>query len=97
MSLGQIYSLLQSFCVVYSCDMNKVVEELDQQLKQLDRVTAERVEQLVRDALALAGKPTDGTASSRWPDGYFERTAGALAGQVFDRPQQGSSPTREAW
>ncbi|MFI5378632.1 MAG: hypothetical protein ACHRHE_04995 [Tepidisphaerales bacterium] len=36
-------------------------------------------------------------ATDQWPDGYFEQTAGALAGEQFDRPQQGLSPTREAW
>jgi hypothetical protein len=77
--------------------MNKVVQELDLRLKQLDRTTAEQVERLVRDALALAGKPANGTASHQWPEGYFERTAGALAGEQFDRPQQGSPPVREGW
>jgi hypothetical protein len=79
--------------------MNKVARELDQRLQQLDRATAEQVERLVLDALALAGefgsKPA--APAAQWPDGYFERTAGALAGEQFDRPQQGTSPTREAW
>ena len=83
--------------VVYSSCMNKVVEELDRRLKQLDRATAEQVERLVRDALALTGGSAHAAASQQWPEGYFERTAGALAGEPFDRPQQGSSPTREAW
>jgi len=77
--------------------MHKVVEELDQRLSQLDRATAEQVERLVRDALALAGDSAHAPASQQWPEGYFERTAGALAGERIDRPQQGSSPTREAW
>ncbi|MGA2496232.1 MAG: hypothetical protein ABSH20_00740 [Tepidisphaeraceae bacterium] len=77
--------------------MNTVAEKLDRRLRQLDRATAERVEQLVLDALALAGEPGDRPAAGQWPDGYFEQTAGALAGERFDRPQQGVSPTREAW
>lgn len=30
-----------------------------------------------------------------WPRGYFEETAGALAGEVFERPSPGSVPLRE--
>jgi predicted DNA-binding antitoxin AbrB/MazE fold protein len=32
-----------------------------------------------------------------WPERYFERTAGALAGEDFERPPQGELPAREAW
>jgi len=77
--------------------MNRLVEELDRRLKELDPSTAQRVEQLVRDALALAGESTTAPSSGRWPDGYFERTAGALAGEQFDRPSQGKLPSRENW
>jgi hypothetical protein len=34
---------------------------------------------------------------SIWPAGYFEQTAGALAGEEFERPPQGELPEREAW
>ena len=34
---------------------------------------------------------------SRWPDGYFDETAGALAGEKFHRPEQGELPQRYAW
>ncbi len=38
------------------------------------------------------------TASvSQWPVDYFERTAGALAGEPLDRPAQSDAPMREAW
>lgn len=81
--------------------MNKVAQELDQRLQQLDRATAEHVERLVRDALALAGAATGGGAPAdglrQWPEGYFERTAGALAGELFERRSQGPLPTREEW
>lgn len=83
--------------VVYPYGMNRVVKELDRRLKQFDPATAERVERLVLDALALAGEPAKSSASSQWPDGYFEETAGALAGERFERPEQGGLPTREAW
>jgi hypothetical protein len=77
--------------------MNKVVEELDVRLKQLDRATAERVERLVRDALALTDGPANAAATPLWPEHYFERTAGALVGERFERPDQGPLPTRETW
>ena len=32
-----------------------------------------------------------------WPAGYFERTAGALAGEQFERPAQGEVAAREQW
>lgn len=76
--------------------MKSIAEELDRRLAQLDAPTAEKVERLVRDALALA----DGASArplSSWPKDYFTRTAGSLAGEEFDRPQQGGSPEREAW
>jgi len=37
------------------------------------------------------GQPVD------WPDGYFEQTAGALAGEEFERAEQGELPDREVW
>lgn len=57
----------------------------------LDPATARRVEQLVRDALALAKTAKSG----EWPAGYFAQTAGALAGEQFERSNQ--IPDREAW
>ena len=77
--------------------MKAIAEELDRQLAQLDAPLAEQVERLVRDALALAGESSKRAAINRWPDGYFERTAGALAGEEFERPKQGNQPEREAW
>jgi len=78
--------------------MNNVARELDQRLQQLDRATAEHVERLVLDALALAGGTGGSSTSRQWPQGYFERTAGALAGETFDRPEQGTTPpVREDW
>jgi hypothetical protein len=37
------------------------------------------------------------TGPSSWPDGYFEQTAGALAGEEIQRPPQGELPTRDDW
>lgn len=74
-----------------------IAEELDRQLAQLDAPLAEQVERLVREALALVGASARRSVSSGWPEGYFGRTAGALAGEEFERPQQGLPPVREAW
>ena len=32
-----------------------------------------------------------------WPTDYFQRTAGALAGEEFERPSQGELPKRDSW
>jgi len=32
-----------------------------------------------------------------WPAGYFEQTAGALAGERLERPGQGETPLVESW
>jgi hypothetical protein len=44
----------------------------------------------VRLEIATAG-------ASQWPPDYFERTAGALAGELLERPEQGDGPLRETW
>ena len=36
-------------------------------------------------------------SGSVWPVGYFEQTAGALAGEGFERPPQGELPSRDDW
>ncbi len=77
--------------------MKAITEELERRLAQLDPVVAAQVERLVRDALALADGTAPAPASGGWPAGYFARTAGALAGEDFERPQQGLPPQREAW
>lgn len=37
------------------------------------------------------------TAPLDWPDSYFEQTAGALAGEEFERSSQGELPSRDDW
>ena len=32
-----------------------------------------------------------------WPEGYFQKTAGALEREVFERPDQGMLPDRGQW
>ena len=41
--------------------------------------------------------PSPTVPASVWPAGYFEQTAGALAGEDFERPPQGELPVREDW
>lgn len=77
--------------------MKAIAEELERRLAQLDPRVAAQVERLVRDALALADGSASRVLSGGWPAGYFARTAGALAGEEFERPQQGVPPEREAW
>lgn len=77
--------------------MHRLAEELDRRLSQLDPARAEQVHRLVHEALALVAHSEANGDRSAWPAGYFERTAGALQDEQFDRPDQGSSPTRENW
>ena len=37
------------------------------------------------------------TGANQWPVDYFERTAGALAGEAFERPPQSETPLRDNW
>ena len=39
----------------------------------------------------------EAAGANRWPADYFERTAGALAGEALERPVQGDAPLRGAW
>jgi predicted DNA-binding antitoxin AbrB/MazE fold protein len=32
-----------------------------------------------------------------WPAGYFQQTAGAFEGEIFERPNQGTLPDRNQW
>ena len=51
--------------------MSSIAQELDREMSILDLATARRVEQLVRDALALA-KTVNTVKNSAWSAGYFE-------------------------
>lgn len=78
--------------------MAPVVKELDATLQTLEAAKARRLEQLVRDALLLAGEINPGTSpSDQWPQDYFDRTAGVLAGEEFEQPPQGKAEQRESW
>lgn len=77
--------------------MTTLAKQLDDCLRRADEKTAHRLEQIVRDALALAEMAEAGQKRAQWPDGYFQRTAGSLKGEQFERPDQGTMQSREGW
>jgi hypothetical protein len=82
--------------------MSNVALELDQALRQLDAKAATLLEQLVRDALALAQKQdttADGTPvdSLGWPVGHFEKYAGCLAGDDWQPPADPPPESSPVW
>lgn len=77
--------------------MNQIAEELDEKLRTLDPPRAQYLESLVREAFSRAERDELGNALSSWPTGYFDRTAGALSGEHFERPPQGELPCRDNW
>lgn len=77
--------------------MTQIAEELDARLKTLGPFQARYLETLVREALSRAEQMAVAANGDDWPAGYFERTAGVLAGEEYDRPPQGELPTRDEW
>lgn len=77
--------------------MNRLARQLDQKLSTLDPECARKLELRVRDALEQAEQDAADNRLSAWPVGYFESTAGALAGEEFQRPAQGELPQRDVW
>ncbi|MCX7409515.1 MAG: hypothetical protein DWH84_00815 [Planctomycetota bacterium] len=77
--------------------MSSIVEDLDATLKRADVRVARKIERIVRQALTLADAPAGKTDANGWPEGYFERTAGCLAGEEFERPEQLPFEKREEW
>ena len=77
--------------------MTALAQQLDELLRTVDEETGRRVQQIVRDALALAEIAQEGRGAAHWPAGYFQQTAGSLVGERFERPVQGQVETREAW
>jgi hypothetical protein len=76
--------------------MHAVVQELERNLNELDSVKAQELTAEVRDAIKRA-KQQARDESKGWPPGYFEKYAGALQGERFERPDQGEFPVRENW
>jgi hypothetical protein len=83
----------------YPLAMSPIAQELDSKLHAMDPETARLVEHLVRDALLRAAEKTGGNGQGKdlWPPHYFTNTAGALAGEQFERPPQGQAESRESW
>jgi hypothetical protein len=83
----------------YSRVMSPIAQELDSKLHSMAPETARMVEQLVRDALSLAAEKARGNGHGKdlWPPHYFFDTAGAMAGEQFERPAQGKTESRENW
>ena len=80
--------------------MTAIARELDNKLKELDARSADSLERLVREALALVDA-TNHTleqlpAGSLDPD-FFKSIAKEFGSEPFERPQQGNSENRETW
>jgi hypothetical protein len=77
--------------------MNQLLQDLDKKLRTLDADRARHLELLVREAMDQVEQEKPADSNSAWPTGYFEATAGALAGEDFERPPQGDMPRRDDW
>lgn len=77
--------------------MNQLAQELDEKLRSLDPNQAIHLENMVRDAIQRFEQKCDPEPNSHWPAGYFENTAGVLAGEKFERAPQGELPERDSW
>ena len=75
--------------------MTRLARELDEKLRTLDPIRARKLESRVREVLASFERDAASGSPSDWPAGYFEQTAGALAGQTFERAPQGEMPGRD--
>ena len=77
--------------------MNQLAVQLDEKLQSLGPVRAKVLESLVRAALEQSEHIDEPSNETGWPKGYFEQTAGVLAGQEFHRPPQGKLQQRDEW
>jgi hypothetical protein len=88
------------FSVSWGLIMHTIAEELNRLLDQLDKQSAARLEQSVRDAVARAVRTATSsyaTPTLGYPAGYFEATSGSFAGAPLDRPADLPLETRESW
>ena len=81
--------------------MNRIAVELDEKLQTLDDERAAELTRRVKaviDAVDVRSKidPMLGVENG-YPIGYFAETAGALAGEEFEREPQGELPKRDDW
>ncbi len=77
--------------------MNRLAQQLDEKLRALDPQRASELESRVREALQQVEQDDTNDRRSDWPLGYFDDTAGKLAGEEFQRPEQGELPQRDSW
>jgi len=77
--------------------MNQIARELDEKSESLGPARARTLESLVREANRCIEQTAQGDSENGWPPGCFEQTAGALAGERFERPSQGDMPIRDDW
>jgi predicted transcriptional regulator len=76
--------------------MNRIAEELDAKLNELDPVQANNLIMLVRRAIEQVAQ-IENPDESVWPDGYFEQTAGSFADEPLERFPQGEATARDSW
>ncbi len=69
--------------------MTAVAAELEKRLLELDADSAAKLERVVRDLIEFsrAGRGQDTAGERGWPEGHFEKYAGALEGERFDLPE----------
>jgi hypothetical protein len=81
--------------------VNRIAQELDAKLLSLDSNRAARLANMVRDAITAIDSPPPVDpmlgVKNGWPPGYFAETAGAAAGEPFERPPQRELPERDSW
>ena len=75
--------------------MSHVLEELELTLKEMKPEQANDLERELEEVLVRAKARCHVRSGKRRPPDYFERIAGALRGEEFERPEQLHFETRE--
>lgn len=75
--------------------MSNVLEELELTLKEMNAEQAGALERELEEVLVRAKTRCHVRSGKRRPPDYFERIAGALKGEEFERPEQLPFETRE--
>ncbi len=98
--LNQLFLALASE-LWQECRVSTLVVDLQNTLEELDENSASKLEQLIRDAMALAsvtkGAPPTEADSNGWPAQYFERTFGCLTGLDFEAPDDAPAEPLREW
>lgn len=81
--------------------MTELAIEVDRVLCSLTPTARRKLEMAVRELLmrTTVKSPWEGVPldAKGYPVGYFEQTAGALAGEPFDEPEELPMQIREEW